>query len=115
MPFCQFSRICGTVVPVLVPVIVPVPSDINVNKCDSFGPNINSTILKGLSHEIKWSFDDSTVYLGTFYLSGEGFKILKVSFLMLKCKKYSFRRFTPSPVLVLDKFPHGEKQVANPS
>jgi hypothetical protein len=22
--------------------------------------------LKGQSHEIKWSFDDSTVYLGTF-------------------------------------------------
>jgi carbamate kinase len=36
---------------------------------------------------------------------------------MLKCKKYCFRRFVPSPVpvRVLDKFPHGEIQVANPN
>jgi hypothetical protein len=30
-----------------------------------------------LSHEIKWSFDDSAVLLGIFYASGEGFKIIK--------------------------------------
>jgi hypothetical protein len=28
---------------------------------------------------------------------------------MLKLKKYRVRRFASSPVLVLDKFPHGER------
>jgi hypothetical protein len=28
---------------------------------------------------------------------------------MLKFKKYRVRRFAPSPVLVLDKFPHGKR------
>jgi hypothetical protein len=28
---------------------------------------------------------------------------------ILMVKKYSVRRFAPSPVLVLDKFPHGER------
>jgi hypothetical protein len=28
---------------------------------------------------------------------------------MLKFKKYRVRRFAPSPVRVLDKFPHGER------
>jgi hypothetical protein len=36
-------------------------------------------------------------------------KFLKFSFLMLKFKKYMVRRFAPSPVSVLDKFPHGER------
>jgi hypothetical protein len=35
--------------------------------------------------------------------------MLKHSFLMLKFKKYRVRRFARSPVLVLDKFPHGER------
>jgi hypothetical protein len=34
---------------------------------------------------------------------------------MLKFKKFRIRRFAPSPVLVLDRFPHGENQVANPN
>jgi hypothetical protein len=28
---------------------------------------------------------------------------------MIKFKKYRVRRFAPSPVRVLDKFPHGER------
>jgi hypothetical protein len=32
---------------------------------------------------------------------------------MFKFKKYRVHRFAPSPVLVLDKFPHGENKVAN--
>jgi hypothetical protein len=28
---------------------------------------------------------------------------------MLKIKKYRVRRFAPSPVRVLDQFPHGER------
>jgi hypothetical protein len=28
---------------------------------------------------------------------------------MLKFKKYRVRRFAPSPLFVLDKFPHGER------
>jgi hypothetical protein len=50
-----------------------------------------------------------TIPLFIWGLSGEGFKILKFSFLMLKFKKYRVRRFTPSQVRVLNQLPHGER------
>jgi hypothetical protein len=38
-------------------------------------------LLKGLSHEIKWCFDDSIVHSQElFYTYAEGFKILRLSF-----------------------------------
>jgi hypothetical protein len=64
-------------------------------------------IIKGIVSWNKTTFGRLNCIAGEFLIIRR--KILNFKIFVLKFKKYRVRRFAPSPVSVLDKFPHGKR------